>query len=60
MRGRYTIGTGVEALAARFHALVPASLLSPRYNAALSQGLPAILSANPQIITLSTWGFLPE
>jgi putative SOS response-associated peptidase YedK len=39
---------------------VPASLLSPSYNAAPSQGLPAILSANPQSITLSRWGFLPE
>jgi putative SOS response-associated peptidase YedK len=60
MCGRYTIGTSVEALAARFHVQVSASLLSPSYNAAPSQGLPAILSANPQTITLSMWGFLPE
>jgi putative SOS response-associated peptidase YedK len=46
MCGRYTIGTGVETSAAHFHAQVPASLLSPSYNAAPSQGLPAILSAN--------------
>ena len=60
MCGRYTISTGVEALAVRFHAQVPASLPSPSDNAAPSQGLPAILSANPQSITLSRWGFLPE
>ena len=38
----------------------PRASLSPSYNAAPSQGLPAILSANPHTITLSTWGFLPE
>ena len=43
MCGRYTMSVGVEALAARFHAEVSASMLSPNYNAAPSQGLPAIL-----------------
>lgn len=40
MCGRYTIATDAEALAARFHAEVPASLISPSYNAAPSQSLP--------------------
>ena len=60
MCGRYTIGTDAEALAARFDVQLPASLLSPSYNAAPSQGLPTILNACPTTITLSTWGFLPE
>ena len=59
MCGRYTIATDAEALAARFHAEVPASLISPSYNAAPSQGLPVILNARPQTITRGTWGFLP-
>ena len=47
MCGRYTIFTDAAALEARFHAYVPPSLLAPSYNAAPSQGLPTILSANP-------------
>ena len=47
MCGRYTIFTHAAALEARFHAYVPPSLLAPSYNAAPSQGLPTILSANP-------------
>jgi putative SOS response-associated peptidase YedK len=43
MCGRYTIFTDAAALAARFHAYVPPSLLAPSYNAAPSQGLPTIL-----------------
>ena len=59
MCGRYTIATDAEALAARFHAEVPASLVSPSYNAAPSQSLPVILSAHPQTITVRAWRFLP-
>ena len=51
MCGRYTIGTDAAALEARFHAQVPASMLSPSYNAAPSQGLPTILNADPHAIT---------
>jgi putative SOS response-associated peptidase YedK len=60
MCGRYTMYTDAAALAARFHAYVPPSLLTPSYNAAPSQGLPTILSANPYVITVSAWGFRPE
>jgi len=60
MCGRYTIFTDAAALEARFHAYVPPSLLAPSYNAAPSQGLPTILSANPYVITVSGWGFRPE
>ena len=60
MCGRYTIFTDAAALAARFHAYVPPSLLAPSYNAAPSQGLPTILSANPYVITVSGWGLRPE
>ena len=60
MCGRYTIFTDAAALEARFHAYVPPSLLAPSYNAAPSQGLPTILSANPYVITVSVWGFRPE
>ena len=59
MCGRYTIGTDAAALEARFHAWASASRVSPSSNAAPSQGLPTILSANPHAITMSTWGFLP-
>src|SRR2546421_901446 len=60
MCGRYTIGTDAAALEARFQAQGAASLVSPSYNAAPSQGLPTILRANPHAITVSAWGFLPE
>src|SRR4029434_5941629 len=60
MCGRYTIFTDAAALAARFHAYVPPSLLVPSYNAAPSQGLPTILSAHPYVITVSGWGLRPE
>jgi putative SOS response-associated peptidase YedK len=60
MCGRYTIFTDAAALEARFHAYVPASLLAPSYNAAPSQGLPAILNVNLYVITVSAWGFRPE
>jgi putative SOS response-associated peptidase YedK len=60
MCGRYTIGTDAAALEARFQAQGAASLVSPSYNAAPSQRLPTILSASPQAIAVSAWGFLPE
>ena len=60
MCGRYTIGTDAAALEARFHAQGAAGRVSPSYNAAPSQRLPTILSANPHAITVSAWGFLPE
>jgi len=60
MCGRYSIVTDAEALEARFHARASASMVSPSYNAAPSHGLPTILGANPQAITVSAWGFLPE
>jgi hypothetical protein len=33
---------------------------SPRYNAAPSQGQYTILHAEPQVVTVSRWGFVPE
>jgi putative SOS response-associated peptidase YedK len=60
MCGRYTLCTDAAALAARFQAYVPPSLVAPTYNAAPAQGLATIVNANPYIITVSTWGFRPE
>jgi putative SOS response-associated peptidase YedK len=51
--------TQAEALAERFHAEV-AEPIQPTYNAAPEQGLLTILNAEPHIITVSAWGFVPE
>src|SRR5262249_47447086 len=60
MCGRYTISNHIEALAERFHATVGPEILTPTYNAAPSQALPAIFNTNPHEITVSAWGFIPE
>jgi putative SOS response-associated peptidase YedK len=60
MCGRYTVTIPAEALEARFQAQASAGLLAPSYNAAPSHGLPVILNTEPQVMTLSHWGFLPE
>jgi putative SOS response-associated peptidase YedK len=60
MCGRYTLSIAPEALAERFHAELARELLTPTYNAAPSQALPAICNINPHEITLSAWGFIPE
>jgi putative SOS response-associated peptidase YedK len=60
MCGRYTMFTQAEALAERFHAVLPSGLFAPTYNAAPSQEQLTILSPEPHKIVLSTWGFVPE
>jgi putative SOS response-associated peptidase YedK len=60
MCGRYTISTTIDVLAQRFHATPSHELLAPTYNAAPSQALPTIFNTNPQEITASAWGFVPE
>src|SRR5215471_6540609 len=60
MCGRYTLSTPLEALAERFHVELARESLTPTYNAAPSQALPAIFNSNPHEITLSAWGFIPE
>jgi len=60
MCGRYTLSTLPEALAERFHIELARESLTPTYNAAPSQALPAIFNSNPHAITLSAWGFIPE
>ena len=59
MCGRYTMHTTVAALEERFHAQLSADV-APTYNAAPSQAQLTILNAAPQVMTVSTWGFVPE
>jgi putative SOS response-associated peptidase YedK len=59
MCGRYSISKA-EILAETFEAELPSSPLFPNYNAVPRQSLPVILNDNPQQISLSVWGFLPE
>jgi putative SOS response-associated peptidase YedK len=59
MCGRYTMSTNADALAERFRAQLPTATL-PTYNAAPSQGQLTILNAEPHVITVSAWGFVPE
>jgi putative SOS response-associated peptidase YedK len=49
-----------EALAERFHVELPRAPIKATYNAAPSQGLLTVLNAEPDVITVSTWGFVPE
>jgi len=60
MCGRFTLYTTAEALAERFQAQLPLELYTPTYNAAPSQAHLTILSANPQEMALSAWGFVPS
>jgi putative SOS response-associated peptidase YedK len=48
------------AIAARFHVRLPDVPIRPTYNAAPGQEQLAILNAEPDVVTLSTWGFVPE
>src|SRR5262249_42859150 len=59
MCGRYTMSTNVAALEERFRAQLSADV-APTYNAAPSQGQLTILNAAPHVMTVSTWGFVPE
>jgi putative SOS response-associated peptidase YedK len=59
MCGRYTL-TNTDALAERFYAALPATLATPTYNAAPSQGQLTIFNTMPHLITVSAWGFVPE
>jgi putative SOS response-associated peptidase YedK len=59
MCGRYTIFTKAEALAARFHAVLPVKTFPATYNAAPSQEQLTILNDNPDAITRASWGFVP-
>jgi putative SOS response-associated peptidase YedK len=60
MCGRYTMFTEAEALAERFHAVLPVGIFALTYNAAPSQEQLTILSVAPHQIALSAWGFVPE
>jgi putative SOS response-associated peptidase YedK len=60
MCGRYTVSTAIEVLEQRFHAVRLREGLAPTYNAAPSQALPVICNTQPQEITVSAWGFVPE
>jgi putative SOS response-associated peptidase YedK len=60
MCGRYTLSSTAEALEERFHAAPSGEFLTPTYNAAPSQALPAIFNTNPHEISISAWGFIPE
>jgi putative SOS response-associated peptidase YedK len=60
MCGRYTVATAIEVLEQRFHAARSREDLAPTYNAAPSQALPVICNTQPQEITVSAWGFVPE
>jgi putative SOS response-associated peptidase YedK len=60
MCGRYTMFTPAEALMERFRAELSPNLFTPTYNAAPSQGQLTILHTEPHIITVSSWGFVPE
>jgi putative SOS response-associated peptidase YedK len=59
MCGRYTMSTDAASLAERFRVQVPAEAI-PTYNAAPSQSQLTILNAEPHVITVSAWGFVPE
>ena len=60
MCGRYTMFTKAEALVERFHVVLPEAPIKATYNAAPSQGQLTVLNAEPDVITVSTWGFVPE
>ena len=46
-------------LVGRFHVELPSVPIKPTYNAAPGQELLTIVNAEPDAITLSTWGFVP-
>ena len=48
-----------EAIAERFHVQLPEVPIRPTYNAAPSQAQLTIVNTEPDVITLSSWGFLP-
>ena len=47
------------AIAERFHVRLPDVPIRPTYNAAPGQEQLTIVDAEPDVITLSTWGFVP-
>ena len=49
-----------EVIAERFHVVLPEALFKPTYNAAPAQKQLTIVNAEPEVITVSTWGFVPE
>ncbi len=60
MCGRYSITTNPAQLALRFEATDAPAALAPRYNAAPTQRLPAILNEAPSRIELLRWGLVPS
>jgi putative SOS response-associated peptidase YedK len=48
-----------EVLIKRFHIERPTVTFKPTYNAAPGQELPTIVNAEPDVLTLSKWGFIP-
>jgi putative SOS response-associated peptidase YedK len=59
MCGRFTLSEDVEVLSKRFHVRLPDVPIRPNYNAAPRQELVTILNSDPDVLTLSTWGFVP-
>jgi putative SOS response-associated peptidase YedK len=59
MCGRFSMSEEAEAIAERFHVQLPEVPIRPTYNAAPGQELLTIVAADPSVITLSRWGFLP-
>jgi putative SOS response-associated peptidase YedK len=60
MCGRFIMSEEAAAIAERFHVRLPDVPIRPTYNAAPGQEQLTIVSAEPDVITLSTWGFVPE
>jgi putative SOS response-associated peptidase YedK len=59
MCGRYSQFLDEETIAERFHVRLPDVPLKPNYNAAPGQEQLTIVNVQPDVLTLSTWGFLP-
>ena len=49
-----------EVIAERFHVVLPEAPIKPTYNAAPAEKQLTIVNAEPEVITVSTWGFVPE
>ena len=58
MCGRYSIGNVIQQISQELNATLPASF-TPRYNAAPSQALPVVSSAQRQQVALYEWGVIP-
>jgi putative SOS response-associated peptidase YedK len=59
MCGRFGISFDREQIEQRFSAKFSVATFQPRYNAAPTQSLPAILNTDPQTIQFIVWGLKP-